>query len=157
MGNLIRTTLVFMGGMAAGGYCIINATIWALMIMVRNVVVRRLLFYRLGFLIIDDLYSFLYNSLFQSSSKRLRLKRCLVDCSDLIFLTRKDAEMVLSSMDDTIKQYGIVSLADVYDLAGQANPSYVANKFGWRSVSDGKVIRKRDGYCIDPPNAEGIR
>lgn len=157
MGNLIRTTLVFMGGMAAGGYCIINATIWALMIMVRNVVVRRLLFYRLGFLIIDDLYSFLCNSLFQSSSKRLRLKRCLVDCSDLIFLTRKDAEMVLSSMDDTIKQYGIVSLADVYDLAGQANPSYVANKFGWRSVSDGKVIRKRDGYCIDPPNAEGIR
>lgn len=157
MGKFFRTTLVFMGGMAAGGYCIINAALKSqtFTTALKEAIVKKT---------VEVIYDEKPQSVKQQASyyhishhDHKSPNRYLVDCSDLIFLTRKDAEMVLSSMDDTIKQYGIVSLADVYDLAGQANPSYVANKFGWRSVSDGKVIRKRDGYCIDLPNAEGIR
>lgn len=151
MGKFIKTALVFMGGMTAGGYCIINAALKSqtFITALKEAIVKKTV-------------EVIYDEKPQSVKQRVSYhdhkspNRCLVDCSDIIFQTRKDAEMLLSSMEDTIKQYGIVSIADVYDLTGQINPSFAANKFGWRSVSNGKVIRKRDGYCIDLPNAEEI-
>lgn len=69
---------------------------------------------------------------------------------DPVFETRGEAEEVLERMDELVATYGIVSIADLYDLAG-LTCSYTANKYGWTSIKNAKVVRIRDGYVINMP------
>lgn len=85
------------------------------------------------------------------------MNRCLEQANDIVFETREDAEKVLDAMDEIIKKYGVVSLADVYDIVGKATTTYVANKYGWKSVDDAKVVRCLDGCHIKLPKAEEIK
>lgn len=82
---------------------------------------------------------------------------CLECCQDIVFQTREDAETALSSMEDVIKQYGVISLADVYDIVGRVAPSYATNKYGWKSLENAKVVRCREGYFIEVPKATEIK
>ena len=56
-------------------------------------------------------------------------------------------------MDELISTYGIVSVADLYDLVGITGGSYTDNKYGWTNVHNASVIRVRDGYMIKMPKA----
>ena len=71
---------------------------------------------------------------------------------DPIFDSRFDAEEVLNGMRDIIRQYNVVSVADLYDLAGIAH-SYTENKYGWNDISSASVMRANDGYYIRLPKA----
>ncbi|GHV42261.1 hypothetical protein FACS189490_10840 [Clostridia bacterium] len=72
---------------------------------------------------------------------------------DVSLDTRGEAESVLSSMDDLIAAYGIVSVADFYDLIG-VNGNYTDNKYGWTDIRSADVVRARDGgYVIKLPKA----
>lgn len=75
---------------------------------------------------------------------------------DIVFETRGDADMVLSQLDAAIDQYGIASVADLYDLAGITCHSYTANKYGWTDIRTAKVIRIRDGYILQLPRTVQI-
>lgn len=71
---------------------------------------------------------------------------------DVCFTNRGDAEIVLSRLDEAIEQYGIVSVADLYDLAGQT-PLHTDYKYGWTNIRNASVRPTRDGYIIDMPKA----
>ena len=74
------------------------------------------------------------------------------DYDDIILDTRREAEEVLDRMQDLIDNYGMVSVADLYDLVG-INGSYTDNKYGWTHLRSADVQRDRDGYLLKLPKA----
>ncbi len=75
---------------------------------------------------------------------------------DIIFETRGDADLVLDQMEAAIDQYRMVSVADLYDLAGITCRSYTANKYGWTDLRTAKVVRTREGYILQLPRTVQI-
>ena len=69
---------------------------------------------------------------------------------DIILDNRGEAEDVLARMDELVATYGIVSVADLYDLVGVTG-AYTDNKYGWTDVRSAAVVRTRDGYLIKLP------
>ena len=55
-------------------------------------------------------------------------------------------------MDELIDTYGIVSVADLFDLVGITG-NYTDNKYGWKNISNAKAIRVWDGYILSLPKA----
>ena len=82
--------------------------------------------------------------------------RDYLDYDEIIFDARGDAEAVLDAMNDIIDQYGIVSVADLYDLANLDHPPYTMNKYGWTNIAGAKAMRVRDGYALKLPRAVPI-
>ena len=82
--------------------------------------------------------------------KNIRNKSGFV-LEDILFGTESDALSVLSSMKEIIVNYGCVSIADYYDLAGLPSNVYTNTKYGWLDLKDAKVIDSMDGYKISRP------
>ena len=74
------------------------------------------------------------------------------DYDDIILDTRREAEEVLDRMQDLIDTYGMVSVADLYDLVGISG-KYTDNKYGWTHLRSADVQRVRDGYLLKLPKA----
>jgi hypothetical protein len=74
------------------------------------------------------------------------------DYDDIILDTRREAEEVLDRMDDLIDNYGMVSVADLYDLVGISG-NYTDNKYGWTNLRNADIQRVRDGYLLKLPKA----
>ena len=72
--------------------------------------------------------------------------------NDIVLDNRGEAEDVLMRMDDLIASYGVVSVADLYDLVGE-NCNYTDNNYGWTDIRSASVVRVRDGYLIKLPKA----
>ena len=83
---------------------------------------------------------------------RNRSRRSVYDYDDIILESRREAEDVLNRMDDLIDAYGMVSVADLYDLVGITG-NYTDNKYGWTNLRNAEVRRTRDGYLIKLPKA----
>lgn len=71
---------------------------------------------------------------------------------DIVVDTRGEAEAVLSRMDELMETYGIVRVADLYDLVGVTG-QYTDNNYGWTNIRNAEVVRVRDGYKIKMPRA----
>lgn len=71
---------------------------------------------------------------------------------DVILDTRGEAEEVLMRMDEILDTYGVVSVADLYDLVGISG-SHTDNKYGWTNLRNAEPIRVRDGYLLKLPKA----
>lgn len=69
---------------------------------------------------------------------------------DIILDNRGEAEDVLARMDELISVYGLVSVADLYDLVGITG-NYTDNKYGWTDIRSANIVRVRDGYLIKLP------
>ena len=74
---------------------------------------------------------------------------------DIEFRNRGEAEAALEQMRDTIARYGLVTVADLYDMAGLTAP-YTSQKYGWMSVNGVTVTRTRDGYILKLPRAVAL-
>lgn len=74
------------------------------------------------------------------------------DYDEIILESRGEAEEVLARMDEAIDMYGMVSVADFYDLVGVSG-NYTDNKYGWSNIRNATVVRERDGYRIKLPKA----
>ena len=76
------------------------------------------------------------------------------DYEDIVFSNRGDAEMVKQQMRDVINRYGVVTIADMYDMADpNLTPPYTSHKYGWMDVSSAEAVRVRDGYILKLPRA----
>ena len=72
---------------------------------------------------------------------------------DIILESKGEAEAVLDRMGEIIDIYGMVRVADLYDLVGVTG-DYTDNKYGWTNISGAKPVRVRDGrYMLDLPRA----
>ena len=81
--------------------------------------------------------------------------RSRFDYDEIRFEFRGDAEEVLDQMLDMIQRYGLVTVADMYDMAGMTAP-YTSNRYGWTSLRNADVGRASDGYYIRLPKAAPI-
>lgn len=91
----------------------------------------------------DDRYS-------DSSRPRSRF-----DYDDIVFESRVEAETVHVEMMHVIKEYGFVTVADLYDMADLPAP-YTSNRYGWTQLRSAEVLRVRDGYILKLPKAAPI-
>lgn len=71
---------------------------------------------------------------------------------DVIFDSRGEAEDVLDRMDELIRRYGMVRVADLYDLVGITG-HYTDNDYGWTNLRNASIQRVRDGYLLKMPKA----
>lgn len=74
---------------------------------------------------------------------------------DIVFDNRGDAEAVKQQLKAALSKYGIVTVADLYDMVDQP-PPYTSNKYGWSDLSSAEVIRVRGDYMIKLPKAGPI-
>lgn len=78
------------------------------------------------------------------------------DLDDIVFDSRGDAEAVLDMMTDVLKDYGIVSVAELYDMIGKTAP-FTANRWGWTSIRTAEAVRGRGGdYYLKLPKPRPI-
>lgn len=77
------------------------------------------------------------------------------DYEDIIYDSRGEAEIVLKNMHGCMSRFGMVTVADMYDLSGLTAP-HTAFRYGWMSIRNASVKRIRDGYIIDLPKATMI-
>lgn len=82
--------------------------------------------------------------------------RSVYNFDDIILESRGEAEEVLSRLNDLMDTYGIVCVADLYDLVG-ISCDYTANKYGWTNVRNATVERTRDGWMLRMPKAMPIK
>ena len=69
---------------------------------------------------------------------------------DIFFDSRETAEKVLELSKEIINEYGFVTIADMYDLAG-LNTTYTEQNYGWVDLKEAKIIRVRPGYKLVLP------
>ena len=81
--------------------------------------------------------------------------RARLNFDDIILESRGEAEEVLSHLLELVENYGVASVADLYELVGITG-SFTDNKYGWTNLSTASVSRVRDGYLLNLPNATPI-
>ena len=75
--------------------------------------------------------------------------------NDIILETRGEAEDVLARMDELIEIYGMVSVADLYDLVGITG-NFTDNKYGWTNIRNAEPVHVRDGYMLRLPKVTSL-
>jgi hypothetical protein len=75
---------------------------------------------------------------------------------DIVFDTRGEAEDVRSRLDEAIDTYGMVSVADMYDLAGISCDRTYYN-YGWTNIRNAEIIKIRQGYLLKMPKVLPIK
>lgn len=74
---------------------------------------------------------------------------------EVIVDSRGEAEVVMERLNELLLQYGIVRVADLYELAGMRS-EYTDNKYGWTSLKTADIVHCRDGYLLKMPPAKII-
>lgn len=69
---------------------------------------------------------------------------------DILLATRVEAETVLDSLYDILKEYESASVADLYSLVGWSS-NFVDQKWGWLQLNGSQVRRVREGYILELP------
>ena len=69
-----------------------------------------------------------------------------------VFVEENDARTILSSMKQILGYYGTVTVADYYDLTGKGG-KYSENAYGWKDLTDAKIILSENGCKLSLPRA----
>ena len=97
-----------------------------------------------------------YNSMYDNRNssrgreETLRKNKTTTTFDEFIFESRTEAETVLGHLVDLIEDYGMVSVADFYELIGETS-TFTDNKYGWVNLANATTSRVRGGYVIDLP------
>ena len=76
---------------------------------------------------------------------------------DIVFPSRGDAEVVRKHMLATIDRYGMVTVGDMYDMAGLGDQApYTAHDYGWTMLRNVEPRRAGNGYILTLPKAMPI-
>lgn len=101
-------------------------------------------------------YSSYYDD--RRSDRRDSSRSARYSYDDVSFDYREDANEVLNRMDEIVEQYGVVTVADLFDLVGMTGNGYTDQNYGWTSTRSAEVIRARDGkYIIKIQRPTNIR
>lgn len=66
-------------------------------------------------------------------------------------VSRAEAQEVLYRLNELHRRFGMVSVADLYELVGIDDDNYMNNGYGWFDISSASISRVRDGYMIKMP------
>ena len=136
MRNSFKYALIFMSGVTVGvGICGIKVIGYAI---------------ERGYLqdaIAKDVFNKLNNKSQKSSTERFMY------VENIVFETRDAAEQVFSDVLDMLKNYGCITVVDLYNIAGVASVNYMNTKYGWTSTNNFEILRTRKGYELRVPKA----
>jgi hypothetical protein len=90
-----------------------------------------------------------------SGNRQQSRRRSGFDYDDIIVETSQEAHDILNELDALMEQYHVVSLADLYSAAG-VSCDYTYNNYGWKDISDARVVRDPDGWILKFPRAVPI-
>lgn len=71
--------------------------------------------------------------------------------TDYIMSSRQEALDVLDMLRENLDNYGLVTLADFFDLIG-VESQYVDNNYGWQDLTNVTIVPVRGGYTLSLPN-----
>lgn len=92
-----------------------------------------------------------YGGFFAGGSKKPDRKiKARGDFEPLYFDTIWEPEEILEGMMAAIEQYGVVTVSDMYEMAG-VDSNFVDTQYGWDNVSEARVKRDDGGYILDLP------
>lgn len=77
-------------------------------------------------------------------------QRVIPNWQNLISDSRADMEEILDQMWEAIREYGQVSIGDLYDLAGMTC-NFTDNKYGWKDLTSAYIKNIPGGYSIEFP------
>lgn len=80
-------------------------------------------------------------------SSRITTKSAF-DLDEFEFDNRGDAEDVLYQMEQIVGKYGLVSVADLYDLCDMTPDNHCVNNYGWSDLRSARVLRVNGGGYI---------
>lgn len=77
--------------------------------------------------------------------------------NSILFAERADAEIVLARMQEAVDNYGMVSVADFYDMINQTC-SFTDQKWGWVNLNNdiAYVVRNGDQFSINFPPVRAL-
>lgn len=76
-----------------------------------------------------------------------------MNVDNFVIGSRREAQNVLDGLRDHIQEYGVVTVADYYDLIG-VEPKYTDNNFGWDDLRDSRIQPTRGGFVLLLPVVE---
>lgn len=74
-------------------------------------------------------------------------QRVIPNWQNLTSDSRADMEEILEQMWEAIREYGQVSIGDLYDLAGMTC-NFTDNKYGWKDLTSAYIKNVPGGYSI---------
>lgn len=77
------------------------------------------------------------------------------DQYDAVMETRRDAEDVMRSMEETLDRYGLVKVSDFYEFTG-IRGNWNDNKYGWTDISRARLYKSGHDWIIEMPRAMPI-
>lgn len=97
-------------------------------------------------------YGSYYNKDRDRDSRDRYRARSTYEYDDIVLATRGEAERVIDRLEDSLYEYGTVSVGDLYDLVGVTG-SFTDYKYGWTDLRSARAERVRDGYLLRLPRA----
>ena len=85
-----------------------------------------------------------------------RTGRARHDFDEIVLETRGEAEDVLALLVDLTVDYGMASVADLYDAVGITS-NFTDNNYGWTELRNATVSRVRGGYLINLPRPQPLQ
>lgn len=77
-----------------------------------------------------------------------------LDYDEIVYANRGEAEAVLSTLQDALDQFGVVTVGDLYDVSEISTTNHAVNKYGWTDLRSAEPIRLRTGeYVLKLPKA----
>lgn len=78
--------------------------------------------------------------------------------TDVVMQDRSSAQDLLDSLREAIKEYGSVSVNDLYDALDRSdNQDFVNVHWGWKNLDDVQIKRTRTGWWVDLPKPVSLR
>lgn len=79
----------------------------------------------------------------------------LTQYDEILFDTRADAESALEWLKETLNTYGVVTVSDLFDIAGRYYPDTDLT-MGWVSLYGSQVHRIKHGYTLWLPRPRPV-
>lgn len=77
------------------------------------------------------------------------------DFREIILESRGEAEEVLDTLSELIKDYDLATVADLYEMVNITG-SFQDDKWGWTDIREAAIRRVREGYLLDLPRPVAI-
>lgn len=106
----------------------------------------------------DSMYSDRFGSAISKKepSNAAITRKNIDDMRQVIVPSRGDSVKVINGLRDTLDQYGIVTVAQLYMLINQSVDNFTYHNYGWTNVDNVSVTMTRDGYLIRLPKPKPI-
>lgn len=92
-----------------------------------------------------------YGAMFNKPSYAQEARNTIYDVDEYIWNTALDAQAILDTMVECIKQYGYVSVNDYYDIIKVKGNNPQDVNYGWKDLSSARIKAEGGGYKIQFP------